>query len=475
MNPQKPPHASETPEEPSQPPSIILRQGVTEQEWNDWRWQLANSLSTAADFSRLFRLTPEEAQALESPGLFRIGVPPYFASLIDPLDPNCPIRRQVVPTIAETHISPDEMVDSLGEESHSPVPGLIHRYPDRVLMLINSQCAGYCRFCTRSRLVGDPHNQFTNKNYQQEIDYIAANPAVRDVLLSGGDPLILPQQVLESILIRLREIPHVEVIRIGSRVPVYLPMRIDRELVDMLRKYHPLWMNIHFNHPREITPEVQTALAMLSDAGIPLGSQTVLLSGINDCPQTMKKLFQTLVKNRVRPYYMYQCDQVPGSSHFRTPIASGIEIIESLRGHTSGFAVPTYVIDAPQGGGKVPISPQYLISYSDKTAVIRNYEGLITSYHVPAGTPSHDPTTCPACQAAMDNGQEGVSALLSGHKKVILPESWNASHQRSAPLPDNLQPRRANPGSGSRSSRAPEKVEVPLAKPKSGKGNGKNL
>ena len=445
MNEKKPPHLIDRTEEADVPPGNIYRHGISDADWYDWRWQLAHSLSKPSDFKGAIEFLPEEVQALQSPGMFKIGVTPYFASLIDPHDPNCPIRRQVIPNIAEKQVSLDEMADSLGEESHSPVPGLIHRYPDRVLMLINSQCAGYCRFCTRSRLVGDPHHQFTNKDYQQQIDYIAANPSVRDVLLSGGDPLILPQHVLESILKRIREIPHVEVIRIGTRVPVYLPMRIDPDLVQMLSRYHPLWMNIHFNHPKEITPDVKRALTMLADAGIPLGSQTVLLAGINDCPQTMKKLFHQLVMSRVRPYYLYQCDQVPGSSHFRTSVSTGIEIIESLRGHTSGFAIPTFVIDAPEGGGKVPIFPQYLISNSDKTAVVRNYEGLITAYHQPAGYTSHDPLTCPACLSAAEDSQEGVSALLSGHKRAILPEQWSSSHQRSVPLPDSLQPKRKVP------------------------------
>lgn len=416
-------------------------------DWLDWRWQLSHSLTSAADFTEVIDLLPDELQALQTPGLFKVGVTPYFASLIDPLDPNCPIRRQVIPTLAETHISGDEIQDSLAEDAHSPVPGLVHRYPDRVLMLVNSQCAGYCRFCTRSRLVGDPHQQFTERQYQQQIDYIAANSAVRDVLLSGGDPLILPQSILESILSRLRDIPHVEVIRIGTRAPVYLPMRVDNELAQMLSRYHPLWMNIHFNHPKEITPEVQQALSILANAGIPLGSQTVLLAGVNDCPQTIKNLVHQLVKNRVRPYYLYQCDQVPGSSHFRTSIAVGVEIIENLRGHTSGFAVPTFVIDAPEGGGKVPIFPQYLLSYSDRTAVVRNYEGLISSYHQPAVRAVHDPATCFACLASSNNGQEGIAALLSGQKQVIRPELWNASHQRSIPLPENLLPGNRKPAS----------------------------
>jgi lysine 2,3-aminomutase len=434
---------SKPPTKSLEPPGTTSRspwENVPESAWNDWRWQLSHSLTKAADFKGLFELTPQEEQAVHSPGLFRMGITPYFASLIDPDNPQCPIRRQVIPIAAENQVSMEEMVDSLAEDQHSPVPGLVHRYPDRVLILVNTQCASYCRFCTRSRLVGDPHHQFTNLDYQRQIDYIAANPSIRDVLLSGGDPLILPQQILESILIRLREIPHVEVIRIGTRVPIFLPMRIDASLCDMLGKYHPLWMNIHVNHPKELSPGAAKALARLADAGIPLGSQTVLLAGINDCPQLMKKLFQNLVSLRVRPYYLYQCDQVPGSSHFRTSIGAGLEIIENLRGHTSGFAVPTYVIDAPEGGGKVPLSPQYLISHSDHTAVIRNYEGLIAAYNQPEDYTRHKPEECSLCLSAGQTGQAGISALLSGSKRSLIPETWQSAHQRSIPLPENLQP-----------------------------------
>jgi lysine 2,3-aminomutase len=418
MNTQQTLPPEQTEEPPGRKPRYIPPD-IPESTWQDWHWQLSHLLTTKEDFQRIIELTPEEMLAFDTPGMFRVGATPYFASLIDPDDPQCPIRRQVIPTIAEGQVALDEMTDSLGEDAHSPVTGLVHRYPDRVLMLVNNQCASFCRFCTRSRLVGDPHQQLNSSVYQGQIDYIAANPAIRDVLISGGDPLILPQHLLESLLSRLREIPHVEVIRIGSRVPVFLPQRITDQLVAALKKYHPLWMNIHFNHPREITPEVELALAKLADAGIPLGSQTVLLAGINDCPQTMKALVQKLVRNRVRPYYLYQCDQVPGSSHFRTSIEAGMEIIESLRGHTSGFAVPTYVIDAPQGGGKVPISPQYLISQSTNIAVVRNYEGLITAYHQPQTYRAHNPQTCPACQAAGPEAQGGVTALLSGERNAI--------------------------------------------------------
>jgi len=413
---------------------------VSDSDWFDWKWQLANRLTSTEDLYKILRLSEYELQALDTPDLFRVGITPYFSSLIDPWDDNCPIRRQVIPTSDEKQVESAEMVDSLGEDAHSPVPGLVHRYPDRVLMLVNTQCASYCRFCTRSRLVGDPYHQYNLETYQMQIDYISANPTIRDVLLSGGDPLILPQQVLESILVKLREIPHVEVVRIGTRVPIFLPMRIDQALCNMLRKYHPLWINIHINHPKEITPEAKQAISRLADAGIPLGSQTVLLAGINDCPQLMKKLFQCLVQNRIRPYYLYQCDQVPGSSHFRTSVGAGLEIMENLRGHTSGFAIPTYVIDAPQGGGKVPILPQYLISSSDKTAVIRNYEGLIAAYHQPQNYQGHDPLTCPQCQNTNQSGQAGVSALLSGKTHSIVPDQWQVSHQRSIPIPVNLRP-----------------------------------
>jgi len=310
----------------------------------------------------------------------------------------------------------------------------VHRYPDRVLMLVTTQCASYCRYCTRSRIVGDPTAQFSRRDYDAQIRYIAGNPDVRDVLLSGGDPLILPPKILEDLLTRLRAIPHVEVLRIGSRVPIFLPQRITTDLVDMLRRFHPLWMNVHVNHPQELTPEVEMALARLADAGIPLGCQSVLLAGVNDCPHVMKDLVQGLVRNRVRPYYIYQCDLVHGAGHFRTPVSAGIEIIESLRGHTSGFAVPTYVIDAPGGGGKVPVMPNYLLSQSPDKVVVRNFEGLITAYTQPDAYERHDETRCASCQARAvdekDDEQEGVAALLAGERTAIVPEGYDTTHQR---------------------------------------------
>jgi len=425
LRPEEPPGSGEHPPYPWQ--------DVALEDWQDWRWQVTHRLQSVDDFARIIDLTPEEIEGLSAPERFRVDVTPYFASLMDPVDPNCPIRRQVVPTSHELVPFESEMVDSLGEDAHSPVPGLVHRYPDRVLMLVTTQCASYCRFCTRSRLVGDSRVAFGTADYERQLKYIASTPEIRDVLISGGDPLMLPQAPLERILQRLRDIPHVEVIRIGSRMPIFLPQRVTPDLVAMLSRYHPLWMNIHINHPKEITPEASGALARLADAGIPLGSQTVLMAGINDCPNVIMTLVHRLVRNRVRPYYLYQCDLVHGAGHFRTPVSKGIEIMESLRGHTSGFAVPTYVIDAPEGGGKVPVLPNYLLSMSESRVVVRNYEGLITTYAQPAGYQPHDPATCSYCQMQHgEPGQVGVAGLLAGHNTKIVPEGWGSVHHRHA-------------------------------------------
>jgi lysine 2,3-aminomutase len=410
-------------------------ESVPAEKWQDWRWQLAHRLNSVEELGAVIHLTPEEVAGLSAPGRFRVDVTPYFASLMDPDDPGCPIRRQVIPTSQELVPFNAEMADSLAEEADSPVPGLVHRYPDRVLMLVTTQCASYCRYCTRSRLVGNPNAQFSRKTYDAQIDYITRSPQVRDVLISGGDPLTLPQSVLEEILQRLRAIEHVEVIRIGSRVPIFLPQRVTPELVQMLGKYHPLWMNVHVNHPKEITPEVQQALARLANAGIPLGNQSVLLAGVNDCPNVMKDLLHKLVRNRVRPYYLYQCDLVHGAGHFRTPVAVGLQIIESLRGHTSGFAVPTFVIDAPHGGGKIPVMPNYVLSQSLDQVVVRNYEGFITAYTQPQSYDRHDPTTCPSCLKRRlesgEGGQEGLAALLDGSRPAIVPAGFDQAHQRA--------------------------------------------
>jgi len=357
---------------------------VLEREWNDWRWQLRHRITSLEQMKEIIELTPEETEGIKhSKGRLALAVTPYFASLMDPINPNCPIRRQAIPRIEEIHLSKNEMVDPLGEDKHSPVPGLVHRYPDRVLLLVTDQCAVYCRYCTRRRLVGSHERSITQGNFEEVLKYLKSHRKVRDVLLSGGDPLLLENERLEEILGRLRAIPHIELLRIGTRVPVTLPQRITGGLVRMLKKYHPLMISIHFTHPKEITETVRRACNELADGGIPLGSQTVLLKGINDKPYIMKKLVQELLKIRVRPYYIYQCDLAMGTEHFRTSVATGIQIIEKLRGHTTGYAVPTYVVDAPGGGGKIPLQPDYLVTRGKGKIVLRNYEGKVFEYPEP--------------------------------------------------------------------------------------------
>jgi lysine 2,3-aminomutase len=406
-------------------------QDVPDEKWNDWRWQLSHRLNTVEELLNVIEVNDSEKEALRAKNLFRVDVTPYFASLIRPEDPNDPVRQQVVPTSAELVPFTSMMEDSLAEDRHSPVPGLVHRYPDRVLMLVTTQCATYCRYCTRSRIVGDPSATFSRKDFDAQIDYLQKTPQVRDVLLSGGDPLVLAPKLLEEIISRLRAIPHIEIIRIGSRVPVFLPMRVDQALCDMLSKYHPIWLNIHVNHPNEITAELETAADRLTRAGVPLGNQSVLLAGVNDCPHIQRKLVQDLVRIRVRPYYLYQCDLVEGAGHFRTPVAKGIEIMEALRGHTSGYAIPSYVIDAPGGGGKIPIMPNYLLSMSDHRVVLRNFEGYMTAYEEPLDYQAHDPKTCPYCQAKRpEPGQGGLTSLLDGERMSIEPEGFDQTHRR---------------------------------------------
>lgn len=404
---------------------------VPDENWNDWRWQLSHRLNTVEDFEKVLSLTDSERKALTAANLFRVEITPYFISLIDPDDPNDPVRRQVIPTAAEIVPFTGMMADSLAEDRHSPVPGLVHRYPDRVLMLVTTQCASYCRYCTRSRIVGDPSATFSRAEFEMQLEYLRRTPQVRDVLLSGGDPLTLAPKILEELLARLREIPHIEIIRIGSRVPVFMPMRITQELCDMLEKYHPLWMNIHVNHSNEISAELAAACDRLTHAGIPLGNQSVLLAGVNDCVHIQRRLVHDLVRMRVRPYYLYQCDLVEGAGHFRTPVAKGIEIIEGLRGHTSGYAVPTYVVDAPGGGGKIPVMPNYLISQSDHKIALRNYEGYISVYEEPVTYQPHDPATCKYCQQRRaEVGQQGVLGLLEGDSLFLKPEGFDELHNR---------------------------------------------
>jgi lysine 2,3-aminomutase len=358
--------------------------GVSEKEWNDWRWQLRHRITTLEQLKEIIDLTPEETEGIRhSKGRLALAVTPYFASLMDPTNPNCPIRRQAIPRIEEIRLSKSEMLDPLGEDSHSPVPGLVHRYPDRVLLLVTDQCAVYCRYCTRRRLVGSSERSITQGNFEEVLKYLKSHRKVRDVLLSGGDPLLLENERLEEMLSRLRALPHIEVLRIGTRVPVTLPQRITGGLVRMLKKYHPLMISIHFTHPKEITDQVRRACSELADGGFPLGSQTVLLKGINDKPYVMKKLVQELLKIRVRPYYIYQCDLAMGTEHFRTSVATGIQIMEKLRGHTTGYAVPTYVVDAPGGGGKIPLQPDYVVSKGRGKIVLRNYEGRVFEYPEP--------------------------------------------------------------------------------------------
>ncbi len=371
---------------------ISLFKDVNPLDWEDWHWQVKNRITTIEQLNQVIKLTPEEIEGIKKArGRMSMAITPYWLTMVDPDDPSCPIRRQSVPTIYESQIGPHEMVDPCAEDRDSPAPGLVHRYPDRVLLLATEQCAMYCRHCTRRRLVGENkkanpvRKEFSNgannnNNWEQAIDYIKANRKIRDVLISGGDPLLLEDKILEELIKKIRAISHVEFLRIGTRIPVTLPQRVSEGLVLMLKKYSPIWISIHFNHPKEITRRCRIACDMLADNGFPLGSQTVLLKGINDRPYIMKKLMHELLKIRVRPYYIYQCDPVKGTKHFRTPVAAGINIIEKLRGHTTGYAVPTYVIDGPGGGGKIPVNPNYLLSQTKGKYVLRNYRGKIYTY-----------------------------------------------------------------------------------------------
>ncbi len=354
---------------------------ATSEQWNDWKWQMKNRVTTLAQLEKHLVLSKEErAGVLLSGNKLALAVTPHYFNLIERDNPGCPIRRQVVPRIEESWTSPYDMADPCGEDSHMPVPGLVHRYPDRVLFLVTDRCASYCRYCTRARVVSGVGEQELHTDFEQAFQYLEQHTEIRDVLLSGGDALLFSDDKLESILSRLRKIEHIEFLRIGSRVPIFLPQRITPKLCQMLQKYHPLWVSIHTNHPRELTTEVKAALEMMANHGIPLGNQSVLLKGVNDTLPVMKALVHKLLMCRVRPYYIYQCDLINGSSHLRTSVAKGIEIIEGLRGHTTGYAVPQFVIDAPGGGGKVPINPGYVLHHDHERIVIRNYEGEIFEY-----------------------------------------------------------------------------------------------
>jgi lysine 2,3-aminomutase len=353
---------------------------VAPELWNDWKWQLKNRVNSLAQLEQHLELSAEERNGVLLSGTkLALGITPHFFNLVED-NPEGPVRRQVIPRVEETWGTPYDMADPCGEDSHMPVPGLVHRYPDRVLFLVTDRCASYCRYCTRSRVVSGVGEQELHTNFEEAFRYLEEHSEVRDVLLSGGDALLFSDDKLEKMLSRLRAIPHIEFLRIGSRVPIFLPQRITPELCAMLQKYHPLWMSVHVNHPRELTIEVKEGLERLANHGVPLGNQSVLLKGVNDDLETMKTLVHKLLMCRVRPYYIYQCDLINGSAHLRTSVAKGIEIIEGLRGHTTGYAVPQYVIDAPGGGGKVPINPGYILHHDNEKIVIRNYEGKIFEY-----------------------------------------------------------------------------------------------
>ena len=393
---------------------------VPAEQWNDWKWQVRNRIETVEELKELIEITPEEEEGIRATlGRLRMAITPYYLSLIDLSDPHDPIRRQAIPTADELHQADADLLDPLHEDTDSPVKGLTHRYPDRVLLLVTDQCSMYCRHCTRRRFAGQTDQAVPVSQIDGCIEYIKNHPEVRDVLISGGDPLVMSDDRLEYVISRVRAIPHVEIVRIGSRTPVVMPQRITPELCAMLKKYHPLWLNTHFNHPKEFTDESRRACEMLADAGIPLGNQTVLLAGVNDCVYTMKKLMHELVKSRVRPYYIYQCDLTMGLEHFRTPVSKGLEIMEALRGHTSGFCVPTFVIDAPGGGGKTPVMPNYVISQSAHKVILRNFEGVITTYTEPENY--KETCQCEYCRGLKKAPLVGVAGLERGQALSMEP------------------------------------------------------
>ncbi len=360
---------------------------VDDDEWNDWRWQFRNRVTTLAELDRFFPLTIDERTALaQILHEFRLGITPYYLSLIDPHNPADPMRIQAVPSMAELLDRDSGEEDPLGEDRFSPVPSIVHRYPDRCLLIATNACALYCRYCTRKRIMHEGEAPPPRSVLKAAVDYIARTPAIRDVIVSGGDPLTWSTDRIEELLRQLRAIPHLEIVRIGSRVPVTMPQRITPELCAMLDRYGPLWINVHFNHPREVTADAARACDRLLRSGIPLNNQSVLLRGVNDDADTMRSLVHALMRIKVRPYYLYHCDRVHGAEHFRTTVQKGLEIIESLRGHTSGLAVPTYVIDAPEGGGKVPIQPQYLVSYQGGRAILRNFQHRVFDYRDPVSS-----------------------------------------------------------------------------------------
>lgn len=369
-------------------PAYWADRGVSDDEWNSHTWQLKNRITTLEQLEEHLKLSEKERSGVLLSGTkLAMAITPHFFNLIDREDPECPIRRQVIPRVEETWTSPYEMADPCGEDDSMPVPGLVHRYPDRVLFLVTDRCAAYCRYCTRSRVVSGAGEQELETDHEAAFRYLEEHTEIRDVLLSGGDPLLFSDKKLEKILERLRSIKHIEFLRIGSRVPIFLPQRITPELCEMLQKYHPLFLSVHVNHPRELTLEVKEGLERLANHGVPMGNQSVFLRGVNDDVETMKTLVHKLLMCRVRPYYLYQLDLIQGSSHLQAPVAKGIEIIEGLRGHTTGYAIPQFVIDAPGGGGKVPVNPDYVLQQNSERVVIRNFEGKTFEYPEPAVQP----------------------------------------------------------------------------------------
>lgn len=409
---------------------IDIKSIATDAEWKDWHWHLRNRITNYEELKKYIDLQPEEDEVFKSKIFsFRMAITPYYLSMIDQSNPNDPVRRQAIPRIMESRISVEDMPDPLQEDADAPVPGMTHRYPDRVLLLLTDQCSMYCRHCTRRRKAGETDAPMPKENVEKAIAYIRQNKEIRDVILSGGDPLTMADERLDEILYQLSQIEHVDIVRIGTRTPVVLPQRITDSLLKVFKKYKFLWLNTHFNHPQELTPESCEALAKLAEAGIVLGNQSVLLKGVNDHVDVMKQLVHGLVKNRVRPYYIYQCDLSEGIAHFRTPISKGIEIIESLRGHTSGLCIPTYVVDAPGGGGKIPVMPNYIVSQMPGRVILRNFEGMLTSYTEPEYQNPNDADYTDLCPEERKS-TEGIMNLLRGKNVSIGPAESKRNKRR---------------------------------------------